>query len=74
MNATFIRSLLVAGAAVGALSIAACSKPAAPAADNVAADASQAANTAMNATADVTNAASNTATDATNAAPNATGQ
>jgi hypothetical protein len=72
MTSTFVRSLLVAGAAVGALSLAACNKPAATA-DNSAADASAAANTAMSAASDANNSASNAAADTTNAATN-TGQ
>jgi len=75
MTSTFVRSLLVAGAVVGALSIAACNKPASTDATNVAADATAAANTAMNAAADTSNAASNVAADASNvAASNTAGQ
>lgn len=73
MTSTFVRSLLVAGAAVGALSLAACNKPAASA-DNSAADASAAANTAMTAASDANNSASNAAADTSNAASNTTGQ
>ncbi|MGH7025323.1 MAG: hypothetical protein ACREEB_17280 [Caulobacteraceae bacterium] len=67
MTSTFVRSLLVAGAAVGALSLAACNKPAAPAADNAAADAAAAANTASTAAMDASNAATNASADASNA-------
>lgn len=71
MTSTFVRSLLVAGAAVGALSMAACSKPAAPAADNVAADASAAATNAASTAMEASNTASTAAMDATNSASNA---
>jgi hypothetical protein len=67
MTSTFVRSLLVAGAAVGALSLAACNKPASTA-DNSAADASAAANTAMTAASDANNSAANAAADTSNAA------
>lgn len=70
MTSTFVRSLLVVGAAVGALSMAACSKPAAPAADNVAADASAANNSASTAM-EAANTSSTAAMDASNSASNA---
>jgi hypothetical protein len=70
MTSTFVRSLLVAGAAAGALSVAACSKPAAPAdnataaadaSNNAASTAMEASNTASTAAMDASNSASNTA-------------
>jgi hypothetical protein len=70
MTSTFVRSLLVAGAAVGALSLAACSKPAAPAADNIAADASNAASNSAAMASDAANTATTAAMDATNSASN----
>lgn len=74
MTSTFVRSLLVAGAAIGALSLAACNKPAAPAADNTTADATAAANTASTAAMDATNAAGNEASNASSDASNTAGQ
>jgi hypothetical protein len=65
MTSELLRKLLVAGAAVAALSVAACNKPATEAATNAdAATAEAAANTAETAAAD----ASAAATDATAAA------
>lgn len=77
MTSTFVRSLLVAGAALGALSLAACNKPAVPSADNAAAAASDAANTASTAAMDASNAATNASADASSAnmaASNTAGQ
>ena len=60
MTSTFVRSLLVAGAAVGALSVAACSKPAAPADNATAAADATASTAAMDASNSASNAASTT--------------
>jgi hypothetical protein len=57
MTSTFVRKLLVAGVAVAALSVAACSKPAATADNSV--------NTADNSTPDAMAANNTAATDAT---------
>ncbi len=70
MTSTFVRSLLVAAAAAGALSVAACSKPAAPADNTAAADAS-AANNAAGSAMEASNTASTAAMDASNSASNA---
>ena len=72
MTSTFVRSLLVAGAVAGALSLAACGQKPAATADSNTSDAMAAANSTSN-TADTTNAASNTA-DTSNAASNSAGQ
>jgi hypothetical protein len=74
MTSTFVRSLLVAGAVAGALSLAACGQKSAATTDNSASDAMAAANTTANAAADVSNAASNVAADASNSASNSSGQ
>jgi hypothetical protein len=74
MTSTFVRSLLVAGAVAGALSLADCGQKPAADASNTASDAMAAANTATNAAADVSNAASNVASDASNMAASNTGQ
>jgi hypothetical protein len=66
MTSEVLRKLLVAGAAVAALSVAACQKPA----NTAAADASNAAADASAAATDATNAA-NSATTAANTATNA---
>jgi hypothetical protein len=71
MTSTFVRSLLVAGAAVGALSVAACSKPAAPADNATAAADATASNNAASTAMEASNTASTAAMDASNSASNA---